>query len=332
MAFGIPIYIACVNVNFATFWSSANPVFLMKQISMPGNARLSSTINFCSMNLPVIVGFVLISALAVWMNLTITSRRIADMELSFLTPRQGFFAFAILQCLLMGDTSSYNAWHGLLPLKVFHCVNLAALLFLAFALTPGAELVRGRVLREPRDGHWKVVFELTNRLQDSPGIRAMLDVCLIYVFSTTIHAFMMIRILNHPDDVPGSEALMFVMNAALGIAASAMLLYIQVYTERASIKIGIVLMLAGFILPPFVMWIALEADVIRDEIHALNISPVFYILAHEELITKGGLSICPLITVVLAIAFCLLAAMRIRFLIDMEDLARKRAERSLTAA
>ena len=334
MAFGIPIYILCVNINFASFWSSANPLLLMKQIALQGRAGTSatSTIHFCGIALPVIVGFVTISVLAIWLNLTITSRRIADAELSFMTPRQGFFAFAILQCLLMGDLSAYSGWHGLLPIKIFHGVNLAALLFLAFALTPGAELVRGRVLREPRDGHWKVVFEHTNRLQDAPGIRALLDVCLIYLFATIIHAFVLAGGMPLYPEMLKSEALMFVMNSALGIAAAAMLLYVQVYTERAAFKIGMFLVLTGFIIPPFLMWIAYEMEVIRDEIYIMRISPVAYITGQEELTFKGGMFVCPAIAVVLAVAFCLLAAMRIRFVIDMEDVARQRAERELAGA
>jgi hypothetical protein len=245
-------------------------------------------------------------------------------------------AFAILQFLLVGSIQPdamyasanvryQNYQNGLYELQLFHAVNMAALLLMAFALTPGAELVRGRVFRGLRNEHWKIVFERTNRLQDSPALRVMFEICAIYI---AVSAFFTLLISNsrpYPASAFSYDAMLLtVMIAGMAIAMTGLLLYIQVYTERGYFKAGLLLLLLGFILPPMLLWIvSLANEKIKVE-DVLLVSPIAYIAGLEHLDSHGMELACPSICLILAGTFCALSGLRIRFLLDMEDIIKKR--------
>ncbi len=328
---GIPLYSAYSSWSNSSVWGAANPIFLLKEFSSGSYSFFVSTIDFCHLRLPYIVGFLIINPLLVWLNVTIASRRIADVELSFMTPRQGLIAFLIVQALLFGDTSSYGAYNGLTPLKVFHFTNLFTFIFLAFALTPGAELVRGRVFRASQGSHWKVVFEFTNRLQDSPSIMAMLHLSLAYIVSTAIHVAIVIFTIAPPGNVVLFEILLTIMNVSIGLAVAGMLLYIQVYSDKGCFKTGILLLMLALLVPPIGMLIATLHDPLISSINFVRISPFAYINGIEKLNDNGSMLISPAVCATLAVAFCVLSALRIRFLLDVEQVKRDRAAKVPTA-
>ncbi|HLX62992.1 MAG TPA: ABC transporter permease [Planctomycetota bacterium] len=322
---GFAIYVmmaASFNLNVNSLWDTANPVYMLKQLMESGYSLGSNTFHFCGVDVPIIFGFILLNSLFIALCTTITARRIAEVELSFMTPRQGIIAFLILQVLLIADLES--RWHTAGDaLQIYHAVNMPVLIALAFALTPGAELVRGRVMRGARDEQWRIVFERSNRLQDSPALRVVFEVCAIYVVVSAAYTFtFLVKIAAaNAGDVVFHAALLTAMNAALGITAAALLLYIQVYTERGCFKLGMAFLFFGFILPPTAVWIAnLATDAVKIE-NVLRVSPVAYLSGLYELQRNDSELACPL---VIAATFCTLAALRIRFLLDMEELSRKR--------
>ncbi|MEI6235683.1 MAG: hypothetical protein WCT04_21720 [Planctomycetota bacterium] len=328
MLFGFPFYIILGNWNSTSLWSTMNPIYLMREFSNKSFSMFVNTFHYCGMSLPLIVGFLFLSSLFLALFITITSRRIADTELALLTPKQGIIAFLIFQALLLGDASADITFTTIHYLQYFHGMNLLALIMLAFAMTPSAELVRGRVQREPRDRHWAVVLERSNPLQDSPSLRAMAEIGAIYILTSMIWLFVLnTKQLSVPGSIiPYSAALFTTMIASIGLAVAGMLLYIQVYTERGCFKIGGMLLLMALALPPLFMWIAIVANPSFPESHVLRISPIAYVLGIETLTRKGegGEWICPSICVVLAGAFVVLSAMRIRFLLDVKDIVSKR--------
>ena len=197
-------------------------------------------------------------------------------------------------------------------------------LALAFALTPGAELVRGRVFRAKRDEQWKVVFERNNPLQDSPALRVMFEVCAFYVLSAALHTLLTLS-PGWVDEAFMEAALLTLMIVGIGIAMTALLLYIQVYTSRGCFRLGMALLLVGFVVPPMLIWAgSFAVDTIKPE-HLFLVSPLMYIGNLNELHRVGTDYQCPVICAILAAAFCVLAGLRIRFLLDIEDIVRKRA-------
>ena len=317
---GIPASMVLNGWNSTSLWSTSSPVFMLTQFA-GANYKLS-TFSFFGKEIPIIVGFLVTNLLFMLLCTQITSRRIADVELSFMTPRQGMVAFAVLQFLLVGSIFGVTYPNGIHELQLFHSVNMAALLMLAFALTPGAELVRGRVFRGVRNDQWKIVFERTNRLQDSPALRVMFEICAIYI---AVSAVFTPLIFNNAYDKIGYDAvLLTAMIAGMAIAMTGLLLYIQVYTERGYFKAGLLLLILGFVLPPMLIWIvSLANDKIKPE-SVLLVSPIAYIAGLEELNRNGGELACPSICVILAGTFCVLSGLRIRFLLDVEDIVKKR--------
>lgn len=335
---GIPLSVGLNswNATSMSLWSTSSPIFMLEQF---GNINYKPSVfafYFFGAQIPIIIGFLVTNILFILLCTKITSRRIADVELSFMTPRQGMAAFAVLQFLLVGsiqldamhasaNVRYQNYQNGLYELQLFHAVNMAALLLMAFALTPGAELVRGRVFRGLRNEHWKIVFERTNRLQDSPALRAMFEICGIYI---AVSAFFTLLISNsrpNPAAAFSYDAMLLtVMIAGMAIAMTGLLLYIQVYTERGYFKAGLLLLFLSFIIPPMLIWItSLANEMIKPETIFL-VSPVAYIAGLEEVNRKGRELACPSICVILAGTFCVLSGMRIRFLLDMEDIIKKR--------
>lgn len=321
---GIPFYSLFVNWDGHALWATANPIHLFKAMTGRYYTFDSETFRFCGMDVPLFAGFVLTNTLFIVLYAMITARRIAEVELSFMTPRQGLLCFTILQALLIADVASQR-WVYTLSMQYYHGVNMAALMLLAFALTPGAELVRGRVFRGQRNEHWKIVFERTNRLQDSPALRAMLEVCGLYiVFSLLFAALVLPKITAGNAHYLWQNALLTAMNASLGIAAAGLLLYIQVYTERGCFKLGMAFIALGFVIPPLAIWVGyLLKDAVKID-YVLRVSPVAYLIGLNDLARNDSELACPLACVVIAGTFCALAAMRVRFLLDMEEIMRER--------
>ncbi len=319
---GIPSYIVLNGWNSSSLWSTSSPVFMLTQFAGANYKLSGSSFLFFGKEIPIIAGFLATNLLFMFLCTKITSRRIADVELSFMTPRQGMVAFAILQFLLVGSILSDINPNGIHELQLFHSVNMAALLMLAFALTPGAELVRGRVFRGLRNDQWKIVFERTNRLQDSPALRVMFEICAIYIAVST--AFTLLIFNNSYDKIGYDAVLLTTMIVGVAIAMTGLLLYIQVYTERGYFKVGLLLLILGIILPPMLIWIvSLANHKIKPE-SVLLVSPIAYIAGLDELNSHGGELACPSICVILAGTFCALSGLRIRFLLDVEDIVKKR--------
>lgn len=224
-----------------------------------------------------------------------------------------------------GAGSVAPAPSGVQP-EVFHFMNFFALLTLAFALTPSAELLRGRLHRASRDDHWRVLFERPNRLQDSPAFWPMLALMGIYA---AVSLF-----LSHHEGALNAKAFaVTLMVGAMGVAVTGMLLYIQAYLERSGLKGGVALVAIFLIVPSTAIGILTaqwEQTVYVSPLSYLGMLNGSEFAASDKLNTQGlgATWTLPLIMLSAAILLPSLAAMRMRFLLDLYHAELER-ERSL---
>jgi ABC-type spermidine/putrescine transport system permease subunit II len=121
------------------------------------------------------------------------------------------------------------------------------------------------------------------------------------------------------------------MVAGASIAVASVLLYLQLYIERRGLRAGSALLALSLVLPP-----CLLAFLTYSWNYSIHVSPVWYLKELPELL-RDDLRIeviqktfaCPLICVVLAVACSVLAALRIRFLLDMQALERQREDQAV---
>ncbi|MBI3832640.1 MAG: ABC transporter permease [Planctomycetes bacterium] len=215
--------------------------------------------------------------------------------------------------------------------ELFHFMNFFALLTLAFALTPSAELLRGRLHRANRDEHWRVLFERPNRLQDSTAIWPML-------VSAGIYAAASVFLSSQAGVLNTRAAAVTLMVGTMGVAVAGMLLYIQAYLERSGLKGGVALVAIFLIVPSTAIgMLTAKWDM------TVYVSPLSYLgmlngteFDTSDLLNTQGLGATwtlPLIALSTAILLPALAAMRMRFLLDLyhAELERERTLAEKTA-
>jgi hypothetical protein len=268
----------------------------------------------------------------IFLFFSVAARRIANEEFSFLSFKMAVTVFIVLEFILCGIL--FNGM-GAKELRVFHGANAVMLLAFAFGLAPSGELVRSRLHRSRSNEHWKIFFELNNRLHDSPGVAPSLLFCAGYVVLSAIATTRIPSFL--PEDIG-----VIIVVSCMAAAMAAVLLYIQVYSEGSGYKLAFVLLLAGLIVPPVFMAIGQWWD------RTLYVSPFLYVIllhdfssltSHRPVMQgpgpMGEVWSCPGICAALAILGCMLAAMRIRYLLDLNEAAKaheREAQRKAEAA
>jgi hypothetical protein len=108
------------------------------------------------------------------------------------------------------------------------------------------------------------------------------------------------------------------------LGACALLVTAQLYLERNGLALGLALLLVGLILPPIVV------AVLHSEKQMAVISPVAYLsyLSERDLMAGAHgealwmLWVCPLACLAIGGLLVVLAAMRIRFLLDLREAER----------
>jgi hypothetical protein len=251
----------------------------------------------------------------------LTVRRLTDEELSIIRPKHAAIAFLVLEILLIGSTWDMYALNSTKSpaLMIFNMANAVMLMLLAFGLTPTAELLRGRLSRGRRDEHWKIFFELRNRLEDSPTIMYVALFSLIYAALSAALA-VKFQILAFP--VFASIAMVM----GMAVATASLILYINVYTERGGLKVGALIVTLALTIPPMIV----APLVAKENVFAIN--PFAYMAAvgdKPDLMNVFGMMeispyACPALCTLLALLLSALAAMRIRFLLDLDEMQRQR--------
>ncbi|MCW8133308.1 MAG: ABC transporter permease, partial [Planctomycetota bacterium] len=302
-------------------WTAASPYVAINHF---GEALVDPTISpgfrFFGSTVPLLAGYFAWQAFLAAFFYGVAVRRLQDEEYSFLSPWQAILTFAALQFVLLGDyagarqSAGPGEYYTGQPL-FFHGVNLALLMLLAFALTPSGELLRGRLHRARRDEHWKLLFEWPNRFQDTPAVFTVLVLGAGYAFLALA--------LSLALDVLNQQALAItVMIAAMGLAVAGMLLYIQAYLERAGLRAGVVLLAIFLIVPPVIV-----GYLTYSWQQTAYINPISYLTVvgtmevHGEHFRRspgiGATWTFPLVALAAALLLPALAAMRLRYLIDL---------------
>ena len=209
---------------------------------------------------------------------------------------------------------------SLRDLLFFHGLNMGVLVLLAFALTPSAELLRARLQRAKRNEHWKMVWEPPNRLEDSTAPFPMLGAVLIYLFSATLLTWLLMGLSERALAV-------LVLVAGMGICMAGFLLYLQTYSERSGFRAALMILALALVVPPVLVGVATQSAY-----NTVFVSPVMYLAYLGENLSHrlkdrqglGEIWTCPLASLALGTLLLVLATMRIRFLLDMIELARRR--------
>jgi hypothetical protein len=304
--------------------SASSPIYYLValyHIKDRGFLYTKMEFEFFGVSVPLLAGYCFINLYIAGMAFVACARRIAYDEFSFMTLRHAVVTFIFTELLLL---SAFAGGLGtpMEGLMAFHFVNLALLISFSFGLTPSGELVRSRLHRAKPNEHWRVIFELRNRLQDSPSLACVLLMTVLY--------FMLgVGVTLYTGNAPVQAYAAIVMVAGVSIAVAAGLLYIHVYVERSSFRLAIVSLLAAFILPPLAMWGA------ASMYHAVLVSPMAYLGNLERLDrlalrsgpeSAGAVWTCPLACVATGALGFMLVAMRVRYLLDLNESERKRDE------
>ncbi|MCK6471739.1 MAG: ABC transporter permease [Planctomycetes bacterium] len=288
-----------------------------------------ATVKFFSMGMPLFAGFLVMNAVWITILYAIVARRLTDPELSFLSIGHGAIAFGVLEFLLVGSLwdrlllAPVAGMNMSLPLAVFHGASAVILCALAFALTPSADLLRGRLHRATRNQHWAVFLELRNRLQDSPPVRAMILLVIGYVLVA-----LGLTVLS---ELPADRSIAAIaLVAAFALGLTALLLYLQALTDKGGLKAGAGLLVAWLIVPVVIL-LVLERP---DYLYFLN--PVAYMIGYADgdlqrsethrALKVDATWLQPLATAVVAGLLCMLAALRLRFLLDIQEAERRQEQ------
>ena len=325
IVFAVPMMIAAVKWG-GSVWSAASPIRMYYELYSECNPSLYTPTRigfFGSSFLSMFEAFLLINCAGIALFFVLAVRRMTDEELSIIRPRHGVIAFALLQTLLIGSCWDMYSFPSMKAesLMIYHIVNATVLMFLAFGLTPTAELLRGRLSRGRRNEHWKIFFELRNRLEDSPAISSVALFALAYAVLAGILTYEL-------QIITLQSVLIIAMVVGMAIATASMLLYISVYTERGALKIGALIVVLALTIPPMIV-----GPLWQEKVFSIN--PYAYMAAfgndpefiHSVRIGKEISPIaCPILCVSLGVLLSLLAAMRIRFLLDLDEMQRQKEQ------
>jgi len=283
-------------------------------------------LSFFGLNaLPPILGFLAVNLLLAIFFLVIAVRRLTDEELPLLSVRQAMVVFLVFEVLLVGSLpcSFAAGW-----MQRFHAANLALLAALAFLMMPTSEQLRSRMYRGRRDEHWRILFERPQSLEDSPPLLAFGGLCFAYVLFGGL-----VTVLE------GGQSLFWaaptlLMVAGFGLAVCALLTVLQLYFSKSGLKAGALLLVLALGLPPIALAITGEERLI------MWVNPVGYLIEQAQMVEHIPMPIqhvgavysgpavslwaCPAICMVLAVMLSLLAAMRLRFLLDMREEERRK--------
>jgi hypothetical protein len=184
------------------------------------------------------------------------------------------------------------------------------------------------VYRGRRDEHWRILFERPQSLEDSPPLLAFGGLCLAYL----LLGGLVTALAGGGPLLWAAPTLLMV--AGFGFAVCALLTVLQLYSNKSGLKAGALLLTLALALPPIALGITGEERLI------MWVNPVGYLVEHARMAEHIPMPIqhvgavysgpavslwaCPAICMVLAVMLSLLAAMRLRFLLDMREEERRK--------
>lgn len=313
------------NGNESTIWSSVNPVAILIHLGQEVYGRQAGgtgeTFNLFGWDVPILAGFVLNNILYTILYFLISVRRIADEELSYIRPWHAAIVFSLLQLLLIGSlwaspASIASSGTPNVILQPYHFGNMILLIALAFAMTPSPELLKSRISRGKSNEHWTIFWERSSRLQDSPAMFHMACFASAYIVLALVLTFFCAKM-----DVRTFATV--IMVASMGLAMEALLLYTQ------SFKSCVAILMIAMTVPPLIFGLSNQYSYSGVNRIPL-VSPAAYIFdfhasrVPNEFLGVGEVWCCPLICAVLALSLSILAAMHIRFQLDVNETERLR--------
>lgn len=308
------------------FFSAAHPAQLISSyLTESRGGSVASPCRLFGLTFPMLAAFLLIHATLTFGFLSIVVRKLTDDEFSLLSGRQTACLFGIAQFFMIGTLvdelvySRNNNFGGMLA--VYHLVNIFLLTLCGLMLIPSSELLAGRLSRGRPGEHWRILVERTNRYFDAPPLTSVALFCAVYLLCA-----LLITLIGRAAGAIGySHYIALFLPPVVAMASVSFALTLHLYLEKHSFRSTAIILFCAHVLPiPLLLWLAPE--------NLMSLSPSYWIHWMTSSSNKTGFEItsqlCPILCISLMLLFPLLAAMRIRFLLDI---ARIRSQNSLTS-
>lgn len=336
------------------FWLTGSPLPFFAAWVMDSPVALTTT--FFGYKISALWGFAAINLFIAAASFLIAVRRFRDEDTAMLSVRQVFVFFGIFQLFMLGGTwdmfpaaGSGSVWSGArLPFRslvaTFGSTNCALLTLAAFLMVPTTELLKQRLLRAPYNGHWGVLFGKMTREEDTPPTRGFLGLA----------GFAAAVVLGMGAPLWKETEFWFflLMCTAIPTAVYFLLLWLQHVMLQRGKMLTIVIIILCSVLPPLfigfgtknsrytvlVSPFAYTVCFSQDEL-SLSASPLVSApvagkgwLAQKPVVDVAGrrkaMTTLPFIAAASALLLMFLAAMRIRFHLDLLEMQRKKERRA----
>lgn len=310
------------GLGFWRAWSPWELYMYLVNLADP-SARLPLTsIDFFSLPAPLPLGFVVLNLFWACFFLALAARRLDNEELSLLAPKHGLVFLAGLEILLVG-----SLWDTVVAtrggsLAAFHAAHLLALAGLALLLMPQPHTWRSWVHPHRRNQHWRVLLGRRTRTEDSSPLVLVLIAGAGYAVVAAG-----LECLQHRGLPPATHWLPMLAVLGFSLAVCSLAAVLQLYCEKHGLRIALAVVWGALILPSVMLGLMGRQDAIP------LVNPAAYVADEQIWAVQAPLPLryppsalwaCPLICLVAAALLTALAAMRIRFLLDMREAEREK--------
>lgn len=296
------------------FFSAANPALLVQSYITEGRGgAIASPCHLFGLTIPMLAAFLSIQSALILVMLFVVSRKLSDPEIPLLSVRQAIYVFGVVQFFMLGTLTDEliagRSGNFSSLLTHYHVANMVLLTFLSLMLMPSSELLLARLSRARPGEHWRIFFERARPHEDAPPLVTLALFCAAYLVFAAILTAMgrSISIAN----VGHYAALL--LPPVVALASASFVLTVHLYTEKNGLRTAAMVLFGAHIAPiPILLWLAPEK--------LITLSPSYWIhWATGSQVDIGDVSphMCPILCVSLTILFSLLAAMRMRFLLDL---------------
>lgn len=303
------------------FFSAANPAQLVQSYITEGRGgAIASPCRLFGVTIPMLAAFLSIQFTLILVMLFVVARKLSDHEIPLLSVRQAIYVFCAAQFFMLGTLTDELIYVGsgrfAGMLTNYHVANMGLLTFLALMLMPSSELLAARLSRAQLGEHWRILFERARPHEDAPPLVTIAFFCAAYLVLATVLTAMG----RSMSDLSFGHYAALLLPPVAAMASVAFVLTVHLYTEKNSLRTAAMVLAGVHLAPiPILLWLAPEK--------LITLSPGYWIhwVTGTQVVSEDvNPYMCPILCVTLAILFSLLAAMRMRFQLDLYALESRK--------